>query len=140
MLSKPPQIFVIEDDDVDFRLLVHAFHTQKLINPVVRAKDGEDAIDMLSNIAKNGPFIILLDLNMPRMNGHEFLHELRKHPKYAKTVVFVLTTSADRDDIEESFDHHVAGYFLKDDAGESINQVVDVINGYWQIVLLPEVK
>lgn len=71
------------------------------------------------------------------MNGNEFLVELRKNPDFGSTVVFVLTTSNDEEDIRNSFSQHVAGYFIKDNVYDSIEKVVEVIDGYWQIVQLP---
>lgn len=130
-------MFVIEDDDVDFKLLMRAFKRRKITNLVVRAVDGVDAIEKLENGKVAKPFIILLDLNMPRMNGNEFLKALRKTPAFKESVVFVLTTSSDQADIQQSFSQHVAGYFLKDEAFQSIDKIVEVIDGYWQIVQLP---
>lgn len=131
-------IFVVEDDDVDFRLLMRSFEQRKIANVVVRAIDGLDALEKIASGEVQKPFIVLLDLNMPRMNGREFLTELRKDPVYKDTVVFLVTTSNDDRDIRESFSQHVAGYFLKDNVAGSLDKIVEVINGYWQIVVLPK--
>lgn len=131
-------ILVVEDDDVDYRLLMRSFEKRKIANVVVRAVDGLDALEKINAGEVSKPFIVLLDLNMPRMNGQEFLTELRKHPLHGDTVVFLVTTSNEDEDIRNSFSQHVAGYFLKDNVGGSLDKVVEVINGYWQIVILPE--
>ena len=131
-------IFVIDDDDVDFKLLQYEFTKSKIINPIVRAKDGVDALEILASGKIEKPFVILLDLNMPRMGGIEFLGELRKHQDFEDTVVFILSTSADSKDIKASYKKHVSGYFIKDDATKSIRQIVDVLGGYFLIVTLPE--
>ncbi|MFC4698865.1 response regulator [Glaciecola siphonariae] len=136
--ATPPTLFVIDDDDVDFKLLKYEFSKRKIINPLVRAVDGVDALEKLASGEIQKPFIVLLDLNMPRMGGMEFLSELRKNKDYEETVVFILSTSSDLNDIRESYEKHAAGYFLKDDANESIERVVDVLGGYFQIVMLPE--
>ncbi|MBT1449953.1 response regulator [Glaciecola sp. XM2] len=133
-----PTLFVIDDDDVDFKLLKYEFEKRKIINNIVRAKDGIDALEKLANNEVSKPFLILLDLNMPRMGGMEFLDELRKQEEYASSVVFILSTSSDSKDIRDGYEKHVAGYFLKDDATESIERVVDVLGGYFQIVMLPD--
>lgn len=138
MQPSSPTLFVIDDDDVDFKLLKYEIAKRKIINPIVRAIDGIDALEKLSAGEVEKPFIVLLDLNMPRMGGMEFLEALRKDKAHEETVVFILSTSSDLDDIKESYKQHVAGYFLKDDAAESIERVVDVLGGYFQIVMLPE--
>lgn len=138
MAHKLTTILVVEDDDIDYKLILRSFEKRKIANVVVRAIDGVDALEKIESGEIKKPFIILLDLNMPRMNGQEFLREIRKHPKYSDTVVFLVTTSDDDEDIRQGFSQHVAGYFLKDNVGDSLDQVVDVINGYWQIVVLPE--
>lgn len=137
MTHKQATLFVIEDDDVDFKLMMRSFKKRKIANSIVRAKDGIDALEKLDSGEVAGPFIVLLDLNMPRMNGWEFLTEIRHHPQHHTVVVFLLTTSNDEDDIRRGFEQHIAGYFFKDDADNSIDKIVEVINGYWQIVVLP---
>ncbi len=131
-------ILVVEDDDVDFKLLMRSFQRRKIGNSVVRAVDGLDALQKIEAGEVQKPFIVLLDLNMPRMNGQEFLTELRKHPRFGDTVVFLITTSSDENDIRLSFEQHVAGYFLKDNVDDSFDRIVEVINGYWHIAVLPE--
>jgi CheY-like chemotaxis protein len=138
MKPSSPTLFVIDDDDVDFKLLKYEISKRKIINPIVRAIDGIDALEKLAAGEVEKPFIVLLDLNMPRMGGMEFLAALRKDKAHEETVVFILSTSSDLADIQESYKNHVAGYFLKDDAAESIERVVDVLGGYFQIVMLPE--
>jgi CheY-like chemotaxis protein len=138
MQASPPTVFVIDDDDVDFKLLKYEFSKRKIINSMVRAIDGVDALEKLASGEVQKPFIVLLDINMPRMGGMEFLEELRKDKNHEDTVVFILSTSSDLSDIRESYKKHVAGYFLKDDAAQSIERVVDVLGGYFQIVMLPD--
>lgn len=138
MQAQLATILVVEDDDVDYRLLMRSFDKRKIANVVVRAVDGLDALEKINSGEVRKPFIILLDLKMPRMNGQEFLVELRKDPVHHDTVVFLVTTSDDDDDIRQGFSQHVAGYFLKDKVVDSLDAIVDVINGYWQIVVLPK--
>lgn len=138
MTAKQATIFVVEDDDVDFKLLMRAFDKRKIANVVIRAVDGIDALEKLKSGEVSKPFIVLLDINMPRMNGQEFLKEIRQDPEHQDTVVFLVTTSEEDEDIRQGFSQHVAGYFLKDNVAGSLDKIVDVINGYWQIVVLPE--
>ena len=84
------------------------------------------------------PLIIILDLNMPRMDGHEFLTELRKDPDHCDSVVFVLTTSQADEDRAASYDKNVAGFIVKSDVGEGFLKVTTLLDSYWRVVLLPE--
>ena len=74
---------------------------------------------------------------MPRMNGLEFLTRLRAHSNYKSSVVFVLTTSENEQDIFKSYELNIAGYFIKDEVGEGVIGIVDILDGYWKVVHLP---
>ncbi len=137
MIPKTTSLLIVEDDDVDYKLLMRSFAQRKIANVTVRAKDGLDAWEKIKSGEIQKPFIVLLDLNMPRMNGKELLTEIRNDPEHTNTVVFLMTTSTDKNDIKESFSKHAAGYFLKDNVQGSIDKMVEVIDGYWQIVVLP---
>lgn len=135
-------LLMVEDDDLDATAITRAFKKLKLTNPLVRAKDGVEALEYLRG--ENGrtkiarPYIILLDLNMPRMDGIEFLAELRKDPTLSNSVIIVLTTSAADKDKVAAYDNHVAGYVIKSDLGSSFLEVIQLIDCYWKIVSLPE--
>ncbi|WP_199610124.1 response regulator [Flocculibacter collagenilyticus] len=130
-------LFVVEDDDVDFKTLMRAMKKRKITNPVIRAYDGLEALEMLKKNEIPKPFIMLVDLQMPRMSGSELLQKIRQEDELKTNVVFILTTSQDVNDIRQSYENQVAGYFLKDDAEQSIFRVVDAIDAYWNIVQLP---
>lgn len=130
-------LFLIEDDDIDVMCIKREFKTRKIANPVIRAKDGAEAFEYLESGKIAKPFIILLDLQMPRMNGLEFLAKLRQTEQFKDSVVFVLTTSQDEKDICESYNLNVAGYFVKDEVGEGFIGIVDILDGYWKVVHLP---
>ena len=135
-------LLMVEDDDLDATAITRAFKKLKLTNPLVRAKDGVEALEYLRG--ENGrtkiarPYMILLDLNMPRMDGIEFLAELRKDPWLSNNVIIVLTTSAADKDKVAAYDNHVAGYVIKSDLGSSFLEVIQLIDCYWRIVSLPE--
>jgi CheY-like chemotaxis protein len=131
-------LFLIEDDDIDAMSIKREFKRRRIANPIVRAKDGVEAFELLASEAVSRPFVILLDLQMPRMNGLEFLTKLRADSDYKNSVVFVLTTSQDEQDIFKSYELNIAGYFIKDEVGEGFIGIVDILDGYWKVVHLPK--
>lgn len=139
--TREAAVLVIEDDDIDFRSIQRSLRKSRVGNQLIRARDGAEAFEMLAQKSIKSPLIILLDLQMPRMGGLEFLKELRTNPKlasYSKSVVFVLTTSDDENDIVESYKDYVAGYFVKDETGVGFLEIAEMLEGYWKIVHLPE--
>jgi len=128
---------LIEDDDVDAMAIERSFIKARVGNPIVRAANGLEALALLKGGKVTLPYIILLDLNMPRMNGLEFLTELRNDPTIADSIVFVLTTSDKDEDIVSSYKKNVAGYFVKNEAGVGFSNIVAMLEGYWKIALLP---
>ena len=141
MSTQPVHILVVDDDDVDAEGVQRAVKAAKILNPISRARDGIEALDMLRGT--NGkepiprPFLILLDLNMPRMNGIEFLDVLRRDEHLHRSVVIVLTTSQAERDKLAAYDKHVAGYVSKSKAGEDFTELIDMLDHYWRIVELP---
>jgi CheY-like chemotaxis protein len=130
-------LLMIEDDDIDATAMKRALHKLKLLNPIYRARDGLEGIELLRAGEIPSPYIILLDLNMPRMNGLEFLEELRSDPALTHSVVFVLTTSKSDEDILAAYREHVAGYLFKQRMDNDFLQVVGLLNHYWRIIELP---
>ena len=134
---KTVNILVIDDDDIDATALRRALTKLKLLNPLYRAKDGVEGLELLRSGAIAMPYIILLDINMPRMNGLEFLEALRADPELTHAVVFVLTTSKSDEDIIAAYREHVAGYLLKQRMDSDFMQVVGLLDHYWRIIELP---
>tara|TARA_B110000091_G_C13796017_1_gene467863 strand:- start:628 stop:1056 length:429 start_codon:yes stop_codon:yes gene_type:complete len=130
-------LFLIEDDDIDAMSITREFKRRKILNPIIRAKDGVEAFELLSSGKISRPFIILLDLQMPRMNGLEFLTKLRANSDYKNSVVFILSTSQDENDIFNSYKSNVAGYFIKDEVDDAFISIVDVFDSYRNVVHLP---
>lgn len=131
-------ILLVEDDDVDAEAIKRAFAKAKIANPVVRARDGLEALEMLRTrgaIAK--PYIILLDLKMPRMNGLAFLEQIRIDDQLHDSVVFVLTTSRAETDVSAAYDKYVAGYIVKSQVGSSFSDLIGLLDHYWRLVELP---
>lgn len=130
-------LLLVEDDDVDAINIERSFEQKKIKNNLIRAYDGVDALEKLKNGVVKKPYIILLDLQMPRMTGLEFLKKIRSDEKLKDSVVFVLTTSLDEEDIAASYLEHIAGYFVKDETGDRFLNIVDLLDGYWKVVHLP---
>lgn len=108
---------------------------------MIVASDGIEALEILrgQNNAKSikRPFMIILDLNMPRMNGFEFLEVLRDDEKLADSICFVLTTSdADRDKLS-AYEKHIAGYIVKSRVGVSFTAMIEMMECYWKVVEFP---
>ena len=130
-------LLIVDDDDIDATALRRALHKLKLLNPLYRAKDGLEALEILRNGEIPGPYIILLDINMPRMNGIEFLEVLRADPELTHAIVFVLTTSKSDEDIIAAYREHVAGYLLKQRMDSDFLQVVGLLDHYWKVIEVP---
>ncbi|QDU93432.1 response regulator [Lignipirellula cremea] len=133
-------ILLVEDDEVSAEAVERAFRKARIANPIHLTRDGIEALDKLRG---NGvepiprPYIILLDLNMPRMNGLEFLEELRSDPELKRSIVFVLTTSsADRDRLA-AYDQFVAGYVVKSKVGDDFMNFISMLDHYWRVVEFP---
>lgn len=140
MESTALRVLHVEDDDVDVEVLARSFIKARVANEVVVARDGVEALEILRGEAGHDPlprpYIILLDLSMPRMTGHEFLRELRSDPELCDAVVFVLTTSSLDRDVFDSYQLNVAGYITKELAGQRFLEVVSQLSGYWRIAEL----
>lgn len=114
-------ILLVEDDDIDAEAVQRALSKAGLRNPFATACDGIAALEILAGESPHGeiaqPCIILLDINMPRMNGFDFLHEMRQRESMKGNVVFFLTTSGRERDREAAYGLQAAGYVMKDDLG-----------------------
>lgn len=140
MSRKEVQILLVEDDVVEQKALQRALKKRGLQTPVRIAQDGLEALEILRGAqppALPKPYLILLDLNMPRMGGLEFLRELRQDPAHRHAIVFVLTTSAEEVDRAQAYDLHVAGYIVKSDAQCSLSQVIDLLENFSEVVEFP---
>jgi CheY-like chemotaxis protein len=131
-------ILLVEDDAVDVKNVERALRKNNVANPLFVASNGLEALEMLRTGKVPGPRrLVLLDLNMPKMNGIEFLQALRADPALAQLTVVVLTTSNDDRDKVAAFDHHVAGYLLKPVTFSNFVEVMAALNKYWSLVEMP---
>ncbi len=133
--SQEVNILLVEDDEIDVKALLRAFKKLKIANPVTVAKDGIEGWEALQELPR--PYLVILDINMPRMNGIELLEKIRASEKYHDSIVFVLTTSTDDEDKFDAFKLNAAGYMLKADMGKSFIQAIEMIEQYWKVVEFP---
>jgi CheY-like chemotaxis protein len=138
MTAKPLNIVLVEDDEVDVMNVRRAFERANIHAPLFRAADGVEALDLLRNPSTPaGRRLVLLDLNLPRMNGIEFLRELRADEELRTTPVVVLTTSDDAGDKLDAFALLVAGYLLKPVAFGSFVDLMAGLDRYWTNAEMP---
>ncbi len=138
MSDKLLNILLVEDDEVDVMNVKRAFEKNRIANPLWVAGNGLEAIEVLrGHEIPRERRLILLDLNMPRMNGIEFLRELRADEELKLTPVVVLTTSDDERDRVEAYNLNVAGYILKPVTFMNFVEVMATLNKYWTLVEMP---
>jgi CheY-like chemotaxis protein len=137
-------ILLVEDDQVDVMTVQRAFKRNNILDPLFVVGNGKEAVDFLRHQGQYAdpekyprPGIILLDLNMPVMNGIEFLKVIKVDESLRKIPVIVLTTSKEENDRVESFNLSVAGYIIKPVEFEKFVEAVRVLNLYWTLSELP---
>ncbi|MBN2137738.1 MAG: response regulator [Sedimentisphaerales bacterium] len=136
-MQKSKPILLVEDDNIDFITVKRALNDLKVTNDLIRVINGEEALDYLRNETNRRPCIILLDLNMPKMNGIEFLKEAKADDELRMIPVIVLTTSQEQRDIVESFKLSVAGYMLKAGDYSEFTEIIRMIDLYWTLSETP---
>ena len=131
-------ILLVEDDEVDVMNVKRAFAQNNIRNSLFVARDGVEALEKLrSGEIPNERRVVLLDLNMPRMNGIEFLREVRNDPALRSTTVVVLTTSKDEQDRIDAHNLNVAGYLVKPVTFTKFCEVMVALDKYWSLVEFP---
>lgn len=140
-LNKTVHILLVEDDLIDEKAFLRAIDKLRISNPVTVARDGVEAWEILkgngSKPALPRPNLLVLDINMPRMNGLELLERIRDDAELHDSIVFMLTTSNDDGDKIDAFNLNVAGYMLKSDVGNSFVKAVELVHNYWRVVEFP---
>ena len=136
--SKP--VLLVEDDSIDAMTVRRAFKDLKLSNALVHRVNGEDALEYLMQPDADIPCLILLDLNMPRMNGIEFLKVIKQDDTLKRIPVVVLTTSNEECDVLETFRMCVAGYIVKPVDYKKFVEAIRTIDLYWTVSELPDTE
>jgi CheY-like chemotaxis protein len=138
MSDRTLNILLVEDDEVDVMNVRRAFERNNVSNPLYVAGNGLEALEMLRDgTVPNERRLILLDLNMPKMNGIEFLQALRSDPELSSAPVVVLTTSNDDQDKIDAYNLNVAGYLLKPVTFSNFCERMTTLNKYWTLVEMP---
>ncbi|MFH1371774.1 MAG: response regulator [Planctomycetota bacterium] len=133
-------IMLIEDDSVDAMTVRRAMRELHINNSMVHCLDGEDGLKYLTDPETEKPFVILLDLNMPKMSGIEFLKAVKTYPELKRIPIVVLTTSKEKRDVLDSFELGAAGYMIKPVDYAKFTDVINTVMLYWSLSELPRQK
>jgi CheY-like chemotaxis protein len=131
------RILIIEDDNIDANTIIRSFKSISPESQLTHKKNGLEAMEYLTEVDVC-PQLILLDINMPLMNGHEFLEAMRKDDKLKSIPVIVLTTSKDEKDKFRAYNNGVEGYMLKPIQAERFLGLIEAIDLYWSLNELPD--
>ena len=138
--SLDPILMIVEDDVVDIEVVKRGIASRNLDYEIFTKHDGIEALQFLRNSnfseSQRRNLIVFLDINMPGMNGHQFLDELRSDSELNRTIVFVLTTSDHDRDIAQAYDKNVAGYFVK----SNVEGLLDTVATFAECVEFPPPK
>lgn len=137
------RLLLVEDDEVDVMNVKRALKKNNLTIPIHHVSDGCEALELLdywqfSEFTRLKNLVILLDLNMPKMNGLEFLKLLRENRQFNKIPVIILTTSSQQKDLVAAYDLNVAGYIVKPMEFQDFVETINTLSRYWSICEMPE--
>ena len=141
MPGRQVNVLLVEDDEIEAEAVMRSFQKYALPNAITVARDGIDALSILRHQPqwRISPYMILLDLNMPRMSGIEFLHEVRQDVELKRSIIFVLTTSNRDEDKLAAYNHQVAGYLVKSQLGDDFQRLTEILHIYWRTIEFPPV-
>ncbi len=125
------EVLLVDDSVADVRLTIEALKEAKVHNEIQVAYDGESALDFLRDPSKRRPDLILLDLNLPAMDGREVLAEIKKDPELAIIPVVILTTSQSEEDVLRTYQLHANCYITKPVDLNQFVRVVQSIEDFW---------
>lgn len=141
MAKQSLHILLVEDDPVDAEAILRTLQRHQLTLPYTHVVDGVEALRALRGergyIPIPKPYLILLDINLPRMNGLEFLSALRRDPELKQSVVFVLTASDREEDIAAAYNRQIAGYLLKSKVSEDFLTFLKLVDLYGVMIEMP---
>lgn len=133
--SRP--ILLVDDDSTDVLLFERALKRLEITSPIVRSSDGAEALEYLRNSANKRPWIVLSDLNTPKMNGLDFLQTIKADKTLKRTIIIILSGSSAEKDIDECFRRGAAGYITKPTDYEQLLNMIRTIHTYWTLSEIP---
>jgi CheY-like chemotaxis protein len=133
--SRP--ILLVDDDNTDVLLFERMLTRLDIASPVVHSLDGVEALEYLTNSSNKKPWIVLTDLNTPKMNGFEFLQAVKSHEELKRTIIVVLSGSSADTDVDECFRLGAAGYITKPADYEKLRDMIQTIHAYWSLSEVP---
>ena len=139
--DKSINVLLIDDDDVAAEGVLRSLRKNNVLCTLTHAEDGLEGLEVLRGLhptkTVKTPFLVLLDLNMPRMDGFEFLTHIRSDERLQNTVVFVLTTSGADTDMNRAYQESIAGYMVKSAVGPQFVKLINLLQSYRDAVTLP---
>ncbi len=134
-------MLLIDDDEIDRMAVIRGFRKANIPSEIEVARDGVEGLSVLrgedGDCDFQPPYLVLLDLNMPRLDGIGFLEEVRKDHTLRRNVIFVLTTSDHDEDKLAAYERWVAGYIVKRACGRDFHELIKMLDTYWRVVALP---
>lgn len=138
MPDRPIHILLVEDNEIDVMAFRRGIAKHKIKNPVTIAANGREGLDLLRGAggkeAIGRPYVIFLDVNMPVMNGIEFLQEVAADPELSDSTIFVLTTPDFDEDLLDSHESHVTGFILKTDLTNACSMLFELPKDFGLII------
>lgn len=140
-LSRDKPILLVEDNPMDVDLTLRAFQRRKVSNPVLVARDGEEALEWIPRweAGEPTPVVVLLDLKLPRVDGLDVLRAIKGHATLRAIPVVVLTTSAEHADVQAAYQIGANSYIVKPVEFEKFMDVTEQLDVYWTLVNHPPI-
>lgn len=132
-------IMLVDDNEMDVDLTLRAFERAKLTNPVIVARDGEEALEWIPRweAGEPTPIVILLDINMPKVDGLEVVRRIKAHPSLRVIPVVMLTTSSVTPDVKAAYLNGANSYIVKPVDFDKFQEVATQIELYWAVMNTP---
>lgn len=135
MDTSPKHFLIVEDDNGHADLISMALHAEDDANTIDRVSDGEQALEYVQKKGQYAnsrrPDLILLDLKLPKIDGHQVIHFIKNHPDLRRIPVVVLTTSGNENDKRRAYESHVNSYLVKPFVFEDFHELVRQLQAYW---------